>query len=415
MKENNNSFFNESSSGDNTVLNASLLSKNKLFVKANLKEKKTIVKGIKKTNKGKRYTLGFIFFTFYILLNVIELIISIKYEYNYELEPLSEIYLRLSSLLILIFLSIYSPKLSTKSNSLKLINIMRNYIPDWKKQNDARTKSSLFYVYEGTEEKFNKMVHKISFFLMWMIFCALFFDFCSFKNTILLKEHLYMPNTSFPLFSFLIILILRKYFLHTAKFTLLAKCSAIMIILGIICIFIYQFNIYDHLISKPYIYGALGGIFFGFFSTILKYQSNLYAENFQISAILGYIGIFTLISIPFLICLYCIFFFNDDSKVILFTFGNNTTVYFIIFIINFIKFICSIHCIIGLSPLVFSMGLFINILVNLAVEINYSSLECDYLYILSLLFVLIGFLIGFIDKYLKTKFTRELIDSHSNK
>ena len=415
MKENNNSFFNESSSGDNTVLNASLLSKNKLFVKANLKEKKTIVKGIKKTNKGKRYTLGFIFFTFYILLNVIELIISIKYEYNYELEPLSEIYLRLSSLLILIFLSIYSPKLSTKSNSLKLINIMRNYIPDWKKQNDARTKSSLFYGDEGTEEKFNKMVHKISFFLMWMIFIALFFDFCSFKNTILLKEHLYMPNTSFPLFSFLIILILRKYFLHTAKFTLLAKCSAIMIILGIICIFIYQFNIYDHLISKPYIYGALGGIFFGFFSTILKYQSNLYAENFQISAILGYIGIFTLISIPFLICLYCIFFFNDDSKVILFTFGNNTTVYFIIFIINFIKFICSIHCIIGLSPLVFSMGLFINILVNLAVEINYSSLECDYLYILSLLFVLIGFLIGFIDKYLKTKFTRELIDSHSNK
>ena len=170
---------------------------------------------------------------------------------------------------------------------------------------------------------------------MWIIFFALFFDFCSFKNTILLKEHLYMPNTSFPLFSFLIILILRKYFLHTAKFTLLAKCSAIMIILGIICIFIYQFNIYDHLISKPYIYGALGGIFFGFFSTILKYQSNLYAENFQISAILGYIGIFTLISIPILICLYCIFFFNDDSKVILFTFGNNTTVYFKIFsIIN---------------------------------------------------------------------------------
>ena len=348
------------------------------------------------------------FFCSYILLNAIELIICITYEYNYELEPLSEIYLRLSSLLFIIFFSMLFSKIE-KKKYMNSINIMRNYVPDWKKENDGDTKSSSFYVYEGTAEKFNKMIHKISFVLMWMIFFALFFDFCSFKNTILLKKHLYMSNTSFPLFSILIIVILRKYFLHTAKFTLLAKLSAIMIIFGIICIFIYQFNIYDNLMSKPYIYGAIGGIFFGFFSTILKYQSNIYGENFKISVVLGYIGIFTFITIPFFICLYCIFFFDDNSKVYLFTFGNNTTVYIIIFIINFFKFIFSIHCIIGLSPLVFSMGLFINILINLAIEMICSDLKFNFLYILSVFFVLIGFLIGFIDKYLKSKYMRQFV------
>ncbi len=410
MKEKDDSIFNKSSSEDITILNASLLSKNQLLAKRNIIERHSYKKEVKKSNKVKRYSLGLFFFCSYILLNAIELIICITYEYNYELEPLSEIYLRLSSLLLIIFFSMLFSKIE-KKKYMNSINIMRNYVPDWKEQNDIKTKSSLFYVYEGTTEKFNKMVHKISFFLMWVIFFALFFDFCSFKNTILLNKRLYMSNTSFPLFSILIIVILRKYFLHTAKFTLLAKSSAIMIIFGIICIFIYQFNIYDNLMSKPYIYGAIGGIFFGFFSTILKYQSNLYGENFKLSAVLGYIGIFTFTTIPFIICFYCIFFFDENSKVTLFSFGNNTTVYGFIFFINFLKFIFSIHCIIALSPLVFSMGLFINILINLAIEMIFSNLNFNFLYFLSVFFVLIGFLIGFIDKYLKSKYAREIIDS----
>ncbi len=53
---------------------------------------------------------------------------------------------------------------------IESINIMINYVPDWKKENDGDIKSSSFYVYEGTTEKFNKMIHKISFVLMWMVF-----------------------------------------------------------------------------------------------------------------------------------------------------------------------------------------------------------------------------------------------------
>jgi hypothetical protein len=55
------------------------------------------------------------------------------------------------------------------------------------------------------------------------------------------------------------------------------------------------------------------------------------------------------------------------------------------------------------------MGLFINILINLAIEMICSDLKFNFLYILSVFFVLIGFLIGFIDKYLKSKYMRQFV------
>ena len=92
MKEKDDSILNKTISEDNTILNASLLSKNYLLAKGNVKEKNLDKKKkVKKSNKVKRYTLGSFFFCLYILSNIIELIISIIYEYNYNLEPLSEI------------------------------------------------------------------------------------------------------------------------------------------------------------------------------------------------------------------------------------------------------------------------------------------------------------------------------------
>ena len=420
MKEKDDSSFNKSNA-DHSAFNASLLSKNYLLARRSEKESldSLDMKAIKKTKKIKRYIIGFIFFIFYISLNVIELLISIFTKYNYDLNPLSEVYLRLSSLLIFIFISMCIPRFS-KNKYFQVVNIMRNYIPDWKKQNELRNKSSFFYVFEGTEEKFNKLVHKISYSLMWMIFFALVFEFNSFKNSINVDNQLYVSNISFPLFSLLIIVILRKYFLHTAKFTLLAKLSAILIIIGIIFLFFFQYKIYskDEFNSEiyiPYFYSALGGIFFGFYSTFLKYHSNVYGNNFKISAVLGYIGIFTLTSIPFIISLY-ILLLDENENIELFSFGNDFNVWLTIFIINFLKFLCSIHCIIGLSPLVFSMGLFFNILVNLFVEILFTKeLNFDYLYFTSLIFVLLGIIIGIIDKYLKSKYTNAIINQSESK
>ena len=354
---------------------------------------------IKKTNKLHRYKIGLIFYIIYIIVNLVELIFTIIYKYDFDFNPFCETYIRYSAFTIFIFLSPFLNK-TNSSKLFDIINITKYYIPDWKKKKNGNL-SSVFYVFEGTEEKFNKTVHKISFLYMILIYLSMSFYLISYIKASTNIQAYNIPIL-FPMSSILIIIFLRKYFLHTQSLDLLSKISLVLIFISVVLLFYFQYYIFkDNNPFQIFGYSFIGGVFFGMFSTFLKYYSNIYGENFKITAILGYIGIFTLITIPFIICLICLFNEDLDSHFNLFSYGNGIIPYIILFICSFIKFICTFHCIISLSPLVFSLAMFFILLLNFIINLIFGYIDSHWSFYVAAVFLILGVSGGVLDKYLK--------------
>ena len=224
---------------------------------------------MKKTNKLHRYKIGLIFYSIYIAVNMVELIVTILYKYNFDYEPFCETYLRYSAFTILLFLSPFLNK-TNSSKLFDIINITKYYIPDWKKKKNGNL-SSVFYVFEGTEEKFNKTVHKISFLYMILIYLSMSFYLFSYINI-----QAYIIPILFPMGSILIIIFLRKFFLHTQNLDLLSKISLVLIFISVVLLFIFQFSIFEE--NKTFeIFGFsfIGGVFFGMFLIYMVRISDL--------------------------------------------------------------------------------------------------------------------------------------------
>ena len=353
---------------------------------------------IKKVNKLHRYKIGLIFYIIYLVVDIVELILTILTKYDYDYDPFCETYLRFGAFAIFLLIS---PFLNKGNSSLfDMMNITKYYVPDWKKKKNGNL-SSVFYVFEGTEEKFNKTVHKMSFLFTVLIYISMSFYLHSYIQAS--KDiQAYVVPILFPMGSVLIILFMRKYFLHTQNLDLLSKISVALISIAVIFLIIFQYTIFAD--KKPFeIFGfsLIGGVFFGVFSTFLKYYSNIYGENFRLTSVLGYIGVFTLITVPLLICLICLFDNNLDNHFDLFSQGNNLAVYIILFITSFIKFFCMFHCIISLSPLVFSISIFFIILLNLLINIFWGYIESQWTFYVAMTFLILGVIGGILDKYLK--------------
>ena len=353
---------------------------------------------MKKENKLHRYKIGLIFYIIYIVVDISELILTILTKYDFDYDPFCETYLRYGAFAVFLLIS---PFLNKSNSSLfDMINITRYYIPDWKKKKNGNL-SSVFYVFEGTEEKFNKTVHKISFLFTVLIYISMSFYLYSYIEAS--KDiQAYIVPILFPMGSVLIILFMRKYFLHTQNLDLLSKISVLLISISVIFLIIFQYFIFED--KKPFeIFGFsfIGGVFFGMFSTFLKYYSNIYGENFRLTSVLGYIGVFTLITVPLIICLICLYDDNLDNHFDLFSQGNNLAVYIILFISSFIKLFCSFHCIISLSPLVFSISIFFILLLNLLINIFWGYIESSWAFYVAGVFLILGVAGGILDKYLK--------------
>ena len=356
------------------------------------------IRQIKKVNKLHRYKIGLIFFIIYMSLDIVEAILIILTKYNFDYDPFCETYIRFSAFSVFI---IISPFLNRNYSSLfDLINITKYYVPDWKKKKNGNL-SSVFYVFEGTEEKFNKTVHKISFLLTVLSYIAMSFYLHSYIEAS--KDiQAYVVPILFPMGSVLIIIFLRKYFLHTQSLDLLSKISIFLISISVIFLIIFEYSIFNGKdIIEIFGFSLVGGIFFGMFSTFLKYYSNVYAENFRMTSVLGYIGIFTLITVPLIICLICLFDNELDDHFDLFNQGNNLLVYIFLFFFSLIKFFCSFHCIISLSPLVFSISLFFMLLLNLLINIFWGYIESNWTFYVAGTFLILGVAGGILDKYLK--------------
>ena len=357
------------------------------------------IRHMKKSNKLHRYKIGLIFYIIYISTCLIELITTILFKYDFDFDAFCETYLRYSAFTIFLFLSPFLNR-TNSSKLFDIINITKYYIPDWKKKKNGNL-SSVFYVFEGTEEKFNKTIHKISFLFMILIYLSMSFYLLSYIKAST-NIQAYIIPILFLMGSILIIIFLRKYFLHTQNLDLLSKISLIFIFISVIFLFFFQYSIFKD--NKPFeifSYSFIGGVFFGMFSTFLKYYSNIYGENFKFTTVLGYIGVFTLITVPFIICLICLFNEDLDDHFNLFSYGSNFICYIILFFCSFIKFFCTFHCIISLSPLVFSLAMFFILFLNLLINIFWGYINSKWtLYIAGILLIL-GVSGGVLDKYLK--------------
>ena len=367
----------------------------------NLKKR---INQMKKANKLHRYKIGLIFFIIYLSINIAELILTILSKYDFDYNPFCETYIRHSAFIIFLLAFPFINK--SNSSIFDIMNLTKYYIPDWKKKKNGNL-SSVLYVFEGTEEKFNKTVHKISFLLTVLIYLSLSFYLHSYIQAT--KDiQAYVVPILFPMGSVLIIIFLRKYFLHTQSLDLLSKISVLLITISVIFLIIFQYWIFeDKNLIEIFGYSLIGGIFFGMFSIFLKYYSNIYSENFRLTSVLGYIGIFTLITVPLILCLICLFDEDLDNHFNLFNQGNSLIVYIILFFSSFIKVFCCFHCIISLSPLVFSISIFFMILLNLLINIFWGYIESHWTFYVAGIFLLLGVAGGILDKYLKNSIKAE--------
>ena len=367
----------------------------------NLKKR---INQMKKANKLHRYKIGLIFFIIYLSINIAELILTILSKYDFDYNPFCETYIRHSAFIIFLLAFPFINK--SNSSIFDIMNLTKYYIPDWKKKKNGNL-SSVLYVFEGTEEKFNKTVHKISFLLTVLIYLSLSFYLHSYIQAT--KDiQAYVVPILFPMGSVLIIIFLRKYFLHTQSLDLLSKISVLLITISVIFLIIFQYWIFeDKNLIEIFGYSLIGGIFFGMFSIFLKYYSNIYSENFRLTSVLCYIGIFTLITVPLILCLICLFDEDLDNHFNLFNQGNSLIVYIILFFSSFIKVFCCFHCIISLSPLVFSISIFFMILLNLLINIFWGYIESHWTFYVAGIFLLLGVAGGILDKYLKNSIKAE--------
>ena len=397
IENNSNSGQNKDNIPDNSFIR-SIVEISNQNINKNSKMIKKKMHHIKKQSKLHRYKIGLIFYIIYIFVDIAELILTILTEYDFDYDPFCETYIRYGAFAVFLLIS---PFLNKSNSSLfDMMNLTKYYIPDWKKKKNGNL-STVFYVFEGTEEKFNKTVHKISFLFTVLVYISMSFYLHSYIQAS--KDiQAYVVPILFPMGSVLIIIFMRKYFLHTQSLDLLSKISVLLISISVIFLMIFQYSIFED--KKPFeIFGFsfIGGVFFGMFSTFLKYYSNVYGENFRLTSVLGYIGIFTLITVPLIICLICLFDDNLDNHFDLFHQGNNLSVYIILFISSFIKFFCSFHCIISLSPLVFSISIFFILLLNLLINIFWGYIESQWTFYVAGVFLILGVSGGILDKYLK--------------
>jgi hypothetical protein len=358
-----------------------------------------------KYQKSTRYKIGISFFILYILLNALDTIFISYFDYDFKINVFGEIYLRMSSLFIFIFLSIFFPKITKK---ITLFNLMKYYIPDWKNNMNFEVDhlNTNFYIHEGTIEKFYKIIHKISFLFMFLLYFSISFYTKSYSDGIQDKNNkqIFIISLSFPLGLIMIVILLRKIFLFSKKFDKLSKISIILLLLGIIPLFIYEYENFDdyHHYIEIFFYAFIGGICYGFYSTFLKFFSNVYGKNFKIEKVLGYIGIYTFICMPFFLCL--ILWWNSNKDTIhMFEQGNNKLCYSFLFIINVLNYITQIHCIISLSPFIFGFATFVSVLINFTIHIILGSIKADIFFGLGFILISLGTFVGLFDKYLKQR------------
>ena len=359
---------------------------------------------MKKVNKLHRYKIGIIFYVVYTVIDISELIVTIKTKYDFDYNPFCETYIRHGAFIIFLLISPFLNR--GNSGLLDIVNITKYYIPDWKKKKNGNL-SSIFYVFEGTEEKFNKTVHKISFLLTVLAYLAMSFYLHSYIEAT--KDvQAYVVPILFPMGSVLIIIFLRRFFLHTQNLDLLNIISIVLITISVVFFMVFQYFIFKD--KKPieiFGFSFLGGVFFGMFSIFLKYYSNIYGQNFRLTAVLGYIGIFTLITVPIIICSIALFNSNLDAHFNFFSQGNSIPIYIVLFITSFVKFFCCFHCIISLSPLVFSILIFFSLFLNNLINIFWGYIKSGWSFYVAGVFLILGVIGGILDKYLKNSIKAE--------
>ena len=158
------------------------------------------------------------------------------------------------------------------------------------------------------------------------------------------------------------------------------------------------------MIFYVYFYAGIGGTFYGIFATFLKYYANIYGSNLEISLVLGYVGFYSIISVPLVLCLICIYNIQSDIQQPdheIFSQGNSKSVYIIIFLLSIARFFFSINCIISLSPLLFSFGLFLSVLLNLTVHVALGRINGNWMFYSAFVFVVLAVICAVLVKVLK--------------
>ena len=123
-----------------------------------------------------------------------------------------------------------------------------------------------------------------------------------------------------------------------------------------------------------------------------------------------------MITIPIVLCLVCIFANNEEGAIpyVIFDLHNMVLAWIGKFAVNVIRIVTITHCVIGLSPLVFCMGMFMDCLINLTLNLCFKNVTIDAWYITSTCFILIGVVLGTLDKYLKNKIRDKELQEEEN-
>ena len=114
---------------NNNLINNIVEMSNQTSPKKSSKIINKAINQIKKVNKLHRYKIGLIFYIIYLIIDMVELILTILTEYDYKYDPFCETYLRFGAFTIFLLIAPFVNK--GNSSLFDMMNITKYYIPDW--------------------------------------------------------------------------------------------------------------------------------------------------------------------------------------------------------------------------------------------------------------------------------------------
>jgi hypothetical protein len=350
------------------------------------------------SNVIKKYKIGLVLYILYILCETgIDMID--EYNHDYYDHPFTSSYIYVS-LMVLFFPSYLIVEFIRKKCCDKKAHVLtRNFYYFLNKKrleenafNDLK-RFSLF-----SENHFKNNIFKISLLLMSLSFIGTVARTYSI-SLVKLKSQ----NSTIVLVALVTTILLQKCYFDK-NLTIFSILGIATNLLGLLLLFLFQFLDYfdEEVFFQSMTASIISGLSFSFLISLLKLYYQQYGYTFNIFLVYGYIGLFCLTIVPFILFIIIVF-FDSESELY---FPSNMLIEIPRIILGcIIKNLLAYYTIVYLSPAVFIIGVTFTIPSSVIFDyLNSKSISINNpLFILGSIFIIVSFLSIAYSKYKKIK------------
>lgn len=347
-----------------------------------------------------RSIIGYILLVVVILLTVLSAVWVQKI--TDTVKPFCLTYINYSFLTILIF--VHCGKNKIKNCKKKKVDNLENSYEDIAEQiTDDSVSETFAKVMVDNRSDYSGKFHIICIILMtFWYFGNAFYNLGLSVTSITSSNTIANVNI---VFIFLIKMIFFKSKCSLYKIIGLIFCIAGIILMAIFDATARQVKKEDSIIGDLYI--IVSALFYSFYAISIKYYSKKHRFHFDVMEVFGYIGLYNMLLIPFVLIVLHIF----GVESIAIPKGNDILLIFINAVVaGIVGDLIQSYCITLLSPHIVSFGLTLTIPLSYLWDFFNKNIEFHFLYIVGSILIYVAFSIILYENYIKYKKKKEQLE-----